>query len=114
MRVAETTHYELMTMGIYARALRCAIVPAKTAFKVTPKEGIDLGGRQALAKLKLACLLAVVLTAGIVMRVLDLLGIGPLPDLPPIAEAIIPLLALSSCGASCARSRSSPGVVSGG
>jgi hypothetical protein len=28
------------------------------------------------------------------MRVLDLWGIGPLPDLPPIAEVIIPLLAL--------------------
>jgi len=94
MRIAETTHYELMTMGIYARALRCAIVPAKTAFKVTPKEGVDLGGTQALAKLRTACLLAVVLAAGIVMRVLDLWGLGPLPHLPPIAEAIIPLLAL--------------------
>jgi cellulose synthase (UDP-forming) len=94
MRVAETTHYELMTMSIYARALRCAVVPAKTAFKVTPKEGVDLGGRQALAKLKLACLLAVALGAGIVMRVLDLWGVGPLPDLPPLAEAIVPLLAL--------------------
>ena len=94
MRIAETTHYELMTMDIYARALRCAIVPAKTAFKVTPKEGIDLGGRQALAKLKLACLLALVLAAGIAMRALDLAGVGPLPDLPPIAEAVVPLLAL--------------------
>ncbi|HEX5146393.1 MAG TPA: glycosyltransferase, partial [Conexibacter sp.] len=94
MRIGETTHYELMTMDIYARALRCAIVPAKTAFKVTPKEGVDLGGRQALAKLKLACVLAVVLTAGIVMRILDLWGIGPLPDLPPIAQWMIPLLAL--------------------
>jgi hypothetical protein len=94
MRVAETTHYELMTMGIYARALRCAIVPAKTAFKVTPKEGIDLGGTHALARLKMACALAVVLAAGIVMRILDLFGVGPLPDLPPIAEVIIPLLAL--------------------
>jgi cellulose synthase (UDP-forming) len=93
MRIAETTHYELMTMDIYARALRCAIVPAKTAFKVTPKEGIDLGGTQALAKLKIACVLAVVLVAGIVMRILDLWGIGPLPDLPPIAKVIIPLLA---------------------
>src|SRR5829696_8056776 len=71
-----------------------AIVPAKTAFKVTPKEGIDLGGMHALARLKLACLLAFVLTAGIVMRILDLWGVGPLPDLPPVAEVVIPLLAL--------------------
>lgn len=94
MRIAETTHYELMTMGIYARALRSAIVPSKTAFKVTPKEGIDLGGAHALARLKLACLLAAVLIAGIVMRVLDLWGVGPLPDLPPVADVVIPLLAL--------------------
>jgi cellulose synthase (UDP-forming) len=94
MRIAETTHYELMTMGIYVRALRCAIVPAKTAFKVTPKEGIDLGGTHALGRLKIACLLAAVLMAGIVMRILDLWGVGPLPDLPPVAEVVIPLLAL--------------------
>jgi cellulose synthase (UDP-forming) len=94
MRVAETTHYELMTMGIYVRALRSAIVPAKTAFKVTPKEGADLGGTHALGRLKMACVLALVLTAGIVMRVLDLWGVGPLPDLPPVAEVVIPLLAL--------------------
>jgi glycosyl transferase family 2/PilZ domain-containing protein len=94
MRIAETTHYELMTMGIYARALRCVAFPGKTVFKVTPKEGIDLGGTHALARLKLACLLAAALTAGIVMRILDLWGIGPLPDLPPVADVIIPLLAL--------------------
>ncbi|HXE45429.1 MAG TPA: glycosyltransferase [Conexibacter sp.] len=94
MRIAETTHYELMTMDIYARALRCALVPGKTAFKVTPKEGIDLGGTHALGKLKIACALAVVLLAGIAMRVLDLWGIGPLPDLPPIAKVVVPLFAL--------------------
>jgi cellulose synthase (UDP-forming) len=94
MRISETTHYELMTMGIFTRALRCAIVPAKTAFKVTPKEGVDLGGTHALARLKMACVLAVVLLGGIVMRVLDLWGVGPLPDLPRVAEIVIPLLAL--------------------
>jgi len=94
MRIAETTHYELMTMGIYTRALRCVVSPGRTAFKVTPKEGIDLGGTHALARLKLACLLAVALAAGIVMRVLDLWGVGPLPDLPPIADVVVPLLAL--------------------
>jgi hypothetical protein len=94
MRIAETTHYELMTMGIYARALRCVALPGKTVFKVTPKEGIDLGGTHALAQLKLACLLAAALTAGIAMRILDLWGIGPLPDLPPVADVMIPLLAL--------------------
>jgi hypothetical protein len=94
MKIAETTNYELLTMDIYTRALRCAIVPAKTAFKVTPKEGIDLGGMDALRKLRIACAMAVVLAAGVVMRVLDLVGVGPLPDLPPIAEWIIPALGL--------------------
>jgi cellulose synthase (UDP-forming) len=94
MRIAETTHYELMTMGIYTRALRCILRPGRTAFKVTPKEGIDLGGTHALGRLKIACALALALAAGIVMRVLDLWGVGPLPDLPPIAEVVIPLLAL--------------------
>jgi len=94
MRIAETTHYELMTMGIYTRALRCVVFPGRTAFKVTPKEGVDLGGTHALGRLKIACALAVVLAVGIVMRVLDLWGVGPLPDLPPIAKVVIPLLAL--------------------
>jgi cellulose synthase (UDP-forming) len=94
MRIAETTHYELMTMGIYVRALRCAVFPGRTAFKVTPKEGRDLGGTHALGRLKMACALALALAAGIVMRVLDFAGVGPLPDLPPIAEVVIPLLAL--------------------
>ncbi|MGB2710444.1 MAG: cellulose synthase catalytic subunit, partial [Conexibacter sp.] len=93
MRVAETTHFELLTMGIYARALRCAIVPAKTAFKVTPKEGCDLGGLHALSRVRAACALAMALAVGIAMRLLDLVGAGPLPDLPPVAEVVVPLLA---------------------
>jgi cellulose synthase (UDP-forming) len=94
MRIAETTHYELLTMGIYVRALRCAVFPGRTAFKVTPKEGVDLGGAHALGRLKMACALALALASGIVMRALDFAGVGPLPDLPPIAEIVIPLLAL--------------------
>ncbi len=39
MRMPETAHYELLTMEIYTRALRCALVPGRTAFKVTPKQG---------------------------------------------------------------------------
>src|SRR4029077_535513 len=47
-----------------------------------------------LGRLKIACTLAAVLAVGIVMRVLDLCGVGPLPDLPPIAKVVIPLLSL--------------------
>jgi cellulose synthase (UDP-forming) len=41
MRIPETAHYELLTMEIYTRALRCALLPARTKFKVTPKQGND-------------------------------------------------------------------------
>jgi cellulose synthase (UDP-forming) len=92
MRIAETTHFELLTMEIYTRALRCALVPGRTAFKVTPKQGVDLGGWGSIAKLRLVLLCAVVLAGGIALRLIDLFGPGPLPDLPGIAAVIVPLL----------------------
>ena len=49
MRIPETAHYELLTMEIYTRALRCAVRPGKTAFKVTPKQGRDGGGLEPCA-----------------------------------------------------------------
>jgi cellulose synthase (UDP-forming) len=94
MRIAETTHFELLTMEIYTRALRCAIVPGKTAFRVTPKQGIDAGGWPAVAKLRLVALCAVVLSAGIAVRLIDLFGPALIPSLPGIAAVIVPLLAL--------------------
>ncbi|HEX7059581.1 MAG TPA: glycosyltransferase [Solirubrobacterales bacterium] len=94
MRIGESTHYELLTMEIYTRALRCVVRPGHTAFKVTPKQGADAGGPHALAKLRLLLLLTVVLVGGTAMRLLDLAGIGPLPDLPGVAAVIVPLLGL--------------------
>jgi cellulose synthase (UDP-forming) len=94
MRIAETTHFELLTMEIYTRALRCAVWPAKTAFKVTPKQGVDAGGWPAVMKLRLVALCAVVLGAGIAVRAVDLFGPALIPSLPGIAAVIVPLLAL--------------------
>ncbi len=94
MRIGETAHYELLTMEIYTRALRCIFRPGRTAFKVTPKQGGDIGGRGAIRKLHLVLLAAVVLTGGTALRLLDLAGVGPLPDLPGIAAIIVPLLGL--------------------
>jgi cellulose synthase (UDP-forming) len=94
MRIAETTHFELLTMEIYTRALRCAVFPGKTAFKVTPKQGIDEGGWPAVIKLRLVALCAVVLSAGIAIRMVDLFGPALIPSLPGIAAVIVPLLAL--------------------
>jgi cellulose synthase (UDP-forming) len=94
MKIGETAHYELLTMEIYSRALRCIFRPGHTAFKVTPKQGDGGGGLESVRKLRLVLACAVVVGAGTVLRLLDLAGVGPLPDLPGIAAAIVPLLGL--------------------
>lgn len=94
MRIPETAHYELLTMEIYTRALRCIVRPGKTAFKVTPKQGRDGGGWNAVRKLHLVLFCTVVLGVGTLLRLLDLVGVGPLPDMPGIAAVIVPLLGL--------------------
>jgi cellulose synthase (UDP-forming) len=94
MRIPETAHYELLTMEIYTRALRCMVRPSRTAFKVTPKQGRDGGGWEAVRKLHLVLFCTILLGAGTLLRLLDLAGAGPLPDLPGIAAVIVPLLGL--------------------
>jgi cellulose synthase (UDP-forming) len=94
MKVGETAHYELLTMEIYARALRCAIWPSHTAFRVTPKQGTGGGGIAAVRKLHLVLACGLLVGAGTVLRLLDLAGVGPLPDLPGIAALVVPLLGL--------------------
>jgi cellulose synthase (UDP-forming) len=94
MKIGETAHYELMTMEIYTRALRCVFRPGHTAFKVTPKQGGDAGGMHAVRKLHLVIVAGVVLAGGTAMRALDLAGVGPLPDMPGIAAVVVPLLGL--------------------
>jgi hypothetical protein len=81
-------------MEIYTRALRCAVFPGHTAFKVTPKQGTDGGGLESVRKLHLVLICAVLLGAGTVLRLLDLAGIGPLHDLPGLAAVVVPLLGL--------------------
>jgi cellulose synthase (UDP-forming) len=94
MKVGETAHYELLTMEIYTRALRCAFLPGHSAFKVTPKQGTGGGGLEAVRKLHLVLFCAALVGAGTVLRLLDLAGIGPLHDLPGIAAVVVPLLGL--------------------
>jgi hypothetical protein len=81
-------------MEIYTRALRCIVRPGRSAFKVTPKQGRDAGGLAAVRRLHLVLLCALLLAGGTAMRLLDLVGAGPLPDLPGIATVIVPLLGL--------------------
>ncbi|HEY1855330.1 MAG TPA: glycosyltransferase [Solirubrobacterales bacterium] len=94
MRIPETAHYELLTMEIYMRALRCAVRPGRTQFKVTPKQGNDRGGWESLRKLHLVLFCTVLVGAGTFVRLLDLAGLGLLPSLPGIAAVIVPLLGL--------------------
>ena len=94
MRIPETAHYELLTMEIYTRALRCAVRPGKTRFEVTPKQGRDGGGFDAVRKLHLVLFCTILLATGTLVRLLDLVGVGPLPDLPGIAAIVVPLLGL--------------------
>ena len=94
MRIGETAHYELLTMEIYTRALRCAVRPGRTAFKVTPKQGSDGGGLAAVRKLRLVLACTVLIAAGTALRLLDLAGVDTLPGLPGIAAVIVPLLGL--------------------
>ena len=94
MRIGETAHYELLTMEIFTRALRCVVRPGRTAFKVTPKQGAGAGGLQAVRQLHLVVACGLVLAGGTLLRLLDLAGAGPLPDLPGVAAVVVPLLGL--------------------
>jgi cellulose synthase (UDP-forming) len=94
-RIADTTHFELCTAQIFTRALRCIVRPGRTAFKVTPKEGVDLGGLQSLRQLPWVLGIAVILAAGLVVRILDEAGVPLVRNLPGgVAFWVVPALGL--------------------
>ncbi len=88
----EATHYELCTAEIFTRALRCVVRPGRTSFKVTPKEGIDRGGWEAVRQFRLLISLAVMLTMGLLLRVAEDFGAGPLPAMHGFAAWFVPVL----------------------
>jgi cellulose synthase/poly-beta-1,6-N-acetylglucosamine synthase-like glycosyltransferase len=89
---AETVHYELCTAEIFTRALRCVIKPGRTTFRVTPKEGIDHGGWQAVRQFRLLLVCAVLLGAGVAWRLAEDAGAGFGPALHGFAAWFVPLL----------------------
>ena len=94
-RIADTTHFELCTAEIFARALRCCVRPGRTAFRVTPKEGVDLGGIDALRQLRWVAAIAVLLAGGLVVRILDQAGVPLVRDLPGgLAFWVVPALGI--------------------
>jgi cellulose synthase (UDP-forming) len=75
----------LLTTEIYARAAFVLIHPFRTAFKVTPKDGVDDGGWPAVRQLRLIIVMAVALLAAVVARCLALAGVIQLGTLPRLA-----------------------------
>ena len=61
---------------------------------MTPKEGVDLGGIDAVRQLPWIVAIAIVLAFGLIVRILDEAGVPLVPNLPGIAFWIVPLLGL--------------------
>ncbi len=91
--VADTTHFELCTAEIYARALRCALRPGRTSFRVTPKEGVDPGGWDSISRLRAVLAVSLLLGCGLAVRLLGEAGVGLLPAFHGIAAWVVPLIA---------------------
>ena len=94
MRIGEAVHFEQLTGWIYTRALRCAVVRGRTAFRVTPKQGLDSGGWGALRRLPVLLGLAVAIILGTVGRMADAVHPGLLPPLPGLAWILLPALGI--------------------
>ena len=93
-RIADTTHFELCTAAIFTRALRCVVRPGRATFKVTPKEGTDVGGLHALRQLPWIVAVTIMLGTGLTVRILDESGLSLVPNLPGIAFWVVPALGL--------------------
>ena len=95
---ADSTRYGMMTMGIFTRALASLFRPGSGGFKVTPKEGIDEGGRRVLRALPLLTIVGAVLGVAIVLRAATAIWSGPLPELAGLALALTLALGLWELG----------------
>jgi cellulose synthase (UDP-forming) len=90
----ESHHYELCTAEIFTRALRCVVRPGRTTFRVTPKEGTDRGGWEAVRQFRLLIAFAILLGAGLALRLADDLGAHLLPAMHGFAAWFVPALGL--------------------
>lgn len=89
---SENSHFELCTAEIFTRALRCAVKPGRAHFKVTPKEGVDLGGWRSLRQFRIVLALTALLCLGLVLRVSEDFGAGFLPAMHGFAAVFVPAL----------------------
>lgn len=88
----EAMHYELCTAEIFMRALRCMLRPGRANFRVTPKEGIDRGGWEAVRQFRALLACAALLAGGLVLRIAEDAGAGVLPAMHGFAAWFVPLL----------------------
>jgi cellulose synthase (UDP-forming) len=77
----------LLTAEIFTRATFVLVHPFRTAFNVTPKDGVDEGGWHAARQLRLVLAVAGVLVATVIARGLALAGLVALPPLHGLAAA---------------------------
>jgi hypothetical protein len=91
-RSSESTHYELCTAEIFTRALRCVVRPGKTSFRVTPKEGVDRGGWEAIRQFRLLLGCGTLLLVGMLLRIATDAGASLLPAMHGFAAWFVPVL----------------------
>jgi len=95
----EAIHYELCTAEIFTRALRCVLRPGRTTFMVTPKEGVDRGGWEAVRQFRLLIAIALLLCVGLLLRLAQDFGLdGVLPAMHGFASWFVPLLGILELG----------------
>ncbi len=92
LRLSEASHYTLLTSEIFTRALRCAFVPSRTTFKVTPKAGADTAGWRALGRLRVVLVLGAALALSVVWRALGTASVLPARPLPLWAALVAMVL----------------------
>jgi len=92
LRLRESSHYTLLTAEIFTRALRCAVLPSRAKFKVTPKSGSDTAGLRALARLRVVLVLGAALALSLAWRAASLLGWVAARPLPTWAAAFAMVL----------------------
>ncbi len=92
LRSRESSHYTLLTAAIFTRALRCALRPSRTKFKVTPKAGADAGGFRSLRSVRPLTVVGAILAGSLAWRGLGVLGVVHARHLPAWAATFAMVL----------------------
>jgi cellulose synthase (UDP-forming) len=88
----DSTRYGILTIGVNLRGMAAMFSPRAGTFRVTPKEGVDEGGLRVVRMVGLVSVLAVVLAAVWVLRILAWAGAVSLPTMAEFATVITVVL----------------------